>query len=386
MYCCTDNTVRGVGSDTKQSRMSPRKMRTTTICDQLKIATDYKSKTIGIALKDRAAILPAGHSADAAYWWDSSVGHFVSSSYYMDELPAWVKKFNKEYRTEPHFDIKTNVLGITTTFKMAEAAVLNEQLGKHDVTDMLAVSISSTDAIGHEYSTRGAENEEAYMTLDKDLTEFLQLLDSHVGKGNYLIFLMADHGSAHNYNQMRQHGIPAGAWEGSNEAKKLNEYLQGKFGIKPVIEADNYQFFLNDSIVAAAGYTMQAIKDAAVEYLKKDEQYLYVVDNERIAESSIPQRIKEMLINGYDRLRSGEISIGTRPGYFHSDYSDTYRGTSHGQWNPYDAHIPFVLMGWGVPHGATSSPTHIVDIAPTVCQLLHIQMPNGCIGDAKEMK
>lgn len=93
-----------------------------------------------------------------------------------------------------------------------------------------------------------------------------------------------------------------------------------------------------------------------------------------------------MIVNGYDRMRSGEITVVTRPQYFHAENSPQYIGTQHGQWNPYDAHIPFVLMGWNVPHGATSSPTHIVDIAPTICQMLHIQMPNGCLGDAKEMK
>lgn len=386
VYCCSDDSVKGVGSDTWESRMSPRNMRSTTIGDVLKIANDFKSKVIGIALKDRAATLPAGHAADAAYWWDTSVGKFVSSTYYMQELPKWVEQFNKEHHTKPGFDIKTNVLGITTTFKMAEAALENEQLGKHDVTDMLTVSISSTDAIAHAYSTRGKENEAAFLTLDKDLADFLNTLDSKVGKGNYLLFLTADHGGAHNYNFLKKHKIPAGAWEGSNVKDQVNEMLQAKFGCAPVYEADNYQLFINDSTVAAHGHTMQEVKDAIVERLKQDKQYLFVVDNEKIAESSIPQRIKEMIVNGYDRMRSGEITVVTRPQYFHAENSPQYIGTQHGQWNPYDAHIPFVLMGWNVPHGATSSPTHIVDIAPTICQMLHIQMPNGCLGDAKEMK
>lgn len=386
VYCCTDNAVKGVGSSNAESMMSPFRMRTTTIGDVLKIATDFKSKVIGVALKDRASILPAGHSADAAYWWDTTAGHFVTSSYYMDDLPNWVKKFNKENYTEPNFDIKTSNLGVTMTFKMAAAALQNEQLGKHEVTDMLAISISSTDAIGHTYSTRGNENYEVYMQLDNDLADFLNLLDKEVGKGNYLLFLSADHGAAHNYNYMKRNKIPAGAWEGYKVVNDINAFLQGKYGISPVMNADNYQIYINDSIVAASGHTMQEIKDATVDFLKKDEQYIYVVDNEKIAESSVPQRIKEMLINGYDRLRSGEISVGTRPGYFHATNSTDYIGTQHGQWNPYDAHIPFVLMGWGVPHGATSSPTHIVDIAPTICEMLHIQMPNGCIGDAKKFE
>lgn len=386
VYCCTDNNVKGVGSDTEESRMSPRNMRSTTIGDELKTATDFKSKVIGIALKDRAAILPAGHSADAAYWWDTSAGIFVSSTHYMQELPKWVKQFNKEHHTKPGFDIKGNTLGITTTFEMAEAALVNEQLGKHDVTDMLAVSISSTDAIAHTFSTRGPENEAAFLTLDKELAEFLNKLDAEVGKGNYLLFLTADHGGAHNYNYMKKHKIPAGAWEGSKVKDQLNELLQGKFGCAPIYEADNYQIFINDSVVAANGQSMEDVKEAIMKHLKKDQQYLFVVDNEKVAEATVPQRVKEMIINGYDHLRSGEITVITRPQYFHAENSPEYIGTQHGQWNPYDAHIPFVLMGWKVTHGATSAPTHIVDIAPTICQMLHIQMPNGCLGDAKEMK
>ncbi len=387
-YCCNDTSVKSIGSNSKEGQMSPRNLLATTIGDVLKISNDFKSKVIGVALKDRAAILPAGHSADAAYWWDTSAGHFVSSSYYMDKLPEWVEKFNKENHTKPKFNIRESNLGVDMTFKMALAALRNEQLGKHDVTDMLTVSISSTDAIGHSYSTRGKENEEVFMTLDKGLSEFLKALDNEVGKGNYLLFLTADHGAAHNYNYMQNHKIPAGGWNYKKTVKELNAHLQEKFGKEKIVMfEDNYQMYLNDSLIASAGIEKEKVVKEAVDFLEQDDDFLYVIDNKHATESVIPARIKEMLINGYNHKRSGEITVVPRAGYFGvSKPSPDYKGTSHGEWNPYDAHIPFILMGWNVPNGSSNEPTHIVDIAPTICAMLHIQMPNSCIGDAKTVK
>ncbi len=382
VYCCADSTVRSVGSQGRDGEMSPHRMLASTIGDVLKTATDFKSKVIGIALKDRAAILPAGHSADAAYWWDTEAGHFVSSTYYMKELPLWVQKFNQDYHTPANFNIKTNPIGVTYTFRMAEAALQNERLGQHDVTDMLTVSISSTDAIGHVYSTRGKENKEVYLQLDKDLAHFMQVLDAQVGRGNYLLFLTADHGAVHNYNWMQSHQIPGGGWNYQHTTQELNKYLRQQLGIEPVMFEDNYQLFLDDANIQNSGISKQKVVDCAIKFLEQDDNFLFVVDNAHAATASIPEVIKQRLINGYNRLRSGEITVIPRAGYFGVSKPDkNYKGTSHGEWNPYDAHIPCIFMGWKVQSGSINRPTNMTDIAPTVCALLHIQMPNSCIGN-----
>ncbi len=207
---CQDTTAYTIGGEkSRAGQRSPHLMRTSTIGDELRLSNDYQSRVVGVALKDRAAILPAGHSANAAYWWDDAAGHFVTSSYYMNALPKWAADFNKQHHTAPKYNIKTSTEGVTMTFLMAEAALKGERLGQGDATDMLTVSISSTDAIGHKFSTRGKENHDVYMQLDKDLAAFLQTLDATVGKGNYLFFLTADHGAAHNYNMLRSHKYPA---------------------------------------------------------------------------------------------------------------------------------------------------------------------------------
>lgn len=383
-YCCADTTVKSVGSDSREGQMSPRKMLGTTIGDELHLATDFHSKVIGVALKDRAAILPAGHSANAAYWWDTSAGHFVSSTFYMNDLPKWVKDFNKANHTKPKFNIKTNDDGVTMTFRMAEAAVDNERLGQTaGQTDMLAISISSTDAIGHEYSTRGPENKSVYLRLDRDVATFLKHLDEEVGKGNYLLFLTADHGASHNYNFLKSHRIPADGWDYDKSVSELNKYLRSQFPSMtsdPVLGEDNYHFFFNDKAYSAE--EKQKVIDASVEYLKQDPQFLYVVDNEKIAVSSIPEPIKSRLINGIFRGRSGEITVVTRPQIFGATVSPDYKGTSHGQPMAYDVHIPFVLYGWHVDHGESTKPVNITDIAPTICAMLHIQMPDAAIGNS----
>lgn len=383
-YCCADTTVKSVGSDSREGQMSPRKMLGTTIGDELHLATDFHSKVIGVALKDRAAILPAGHSANAAYWWDTSAGHFVSSTFYMNDLPQWVKDFNKANHTKPKFNIKTNDDGVTMTFRMAEAAVDNERLGQTaGQTDMLAISISSTDAIGHEYSTRGPENKSVYLRLDRDVATFLKHLDEEVGKGNYLLFLTADHGASHNYNFLKSHRIPADGWDYDKSVSELNKYLRSQFPSMtsdPVLGEDNYHFYFNDKAYSAE--EKQKVIDASVEYLKQDPQFLYVVDNEKISVSSIPEPIKSRLINGIFRGRSGEITVVTRPQIFGATVSPDYKGTSHGQPMAYDVHIPFVLYGWHVDHGESTKPVNITDIAPTICAMLHIQMPDAAIGNS----
>ena len=384
VYCCSDNTVKGLDSNDWDSQMSPRNMWCTTIGDVLKISDDFKSKVIGVALKDRAAILPAGQSADAAYWWDQSAGHYVSSTYYMKQLPEWVLNFNKDHHTAQNFDIKTTTkLGVDYSFDMAKATLENEQLGKHDVTDMLTLSISSTDAIGHAYSTRGKENYEVYMELDKDLADFLNTLDQKIGKGNYLLFLTADHGAVHNYNFMNQHRIPGGGWDYEASTKQLNKDLNDKFGISPVMFEDNYQFYFNDSIISAHGLKKQDVINESVDFLNKDPMFIYAVDNEHVAEEPIPEIVKQRIINGYNRQRSGEITVIPRAGYFGVSHpSSNYKGTSHGEWNPYDSHIPLVFMGWHIHHGESEAPVEMTDIAPTICAMLHIQMPNSCMGTA----
>ena len=383
-YCCGDDNVQSVGSSSKEGKMSPRNLLASTIGDELKLATDFNSKVIGVALKDRAAILPAGHSADAAYWWDTSAGHFVTSTYYMDKLPSWAVEFNKKHQQKPGFDIKSKPQGVTMTFDMAEAALKNERLGLGTETDMLAVSVSSTDIIGHMYSTRGSEIHDAYIQLDRDLDRFFNTLDAQVGRGNYLVFLTADHGGSHNPNFMRSHKLAAGGFAGWNLTKEINKELQQSFGTKAnfILGENALRIYFDRKSIADAGLELAKVKAKAKQLLEKKENITYVVDYDNVATQPIAQPIRERIINGYSRERGGDLLIITNPGWINCPSSPDYKGTNHGLWNPDDSHIPLIFMGWGITPGATSRPTSMTDIAPSVCSLLHIQMPNACVGNS----
>lgn len=383
IYCCDDSTVTGVGSDSKAGKMSPRNLLATTIGDELKVATNFKSKVVGVALKDRASILPAGHSADGAYWMDMSKGVFITSTYYMKQLPKWVTDYNKTIGKVTKEEISYSPLGNKLTEEMAKAAIAGERLGQNGTTDMLAVSFSCTDIIGHKFGTHSEQTREIYVDLDKRLDDFFTYLDQTIGEGQYLVFLTADHGAANNIKMLGEHGIPSGGFYPKKVTEGLETYLASRFGAgsKFVKLLHTYKIFLDHEAIAARSLDINDVKKAAVEWLKRDSQFAYVVDLEDINSASLPDWIREKIVNGYNRMRSGDIQLILNPGYYEI-YEDHYvDGTTHGLWNPYDAHIPFLLMGWHIKPGSTQAKVTINDIAPTICSLIHIQMPNGCIGN-----
>lgn len=432
MYCTSDTSVQGVGTNSNSGKMSPRNMLTTTVTDELKLATNFKSKVIGIALKDRGAILPAGHTANAAYWMDDKSGSWISSTYYMKELPQWVKDFNGKRLIEkylaqdwntlypintytqstaddakyeglfkgsktPTFPIKTSLVykdsleiirttpyGNTLSIDLAEAAINAERLGQNGVTDFLALSLSSTDYVGHKFGTNSIEIEDTYLRLDQDLTRFFAFLDTKLGKGLYTVFLSADHGAAHNTAFLKDNNVPAGTWDDALALRGLNAQLLEKYkGQRLVLSMLNYQVQLNSPVIKRLGLDEAAIKNDCIQYLQQQPAVAFVVDMQKAQTANIPNDLRERIINGYNAERSGAIQIILKPGWFSGRTpaaGRTSTGTSHGTWNPYDAHIPFVLMGWGIKHGSTTRETHMSDIAPTIAALLHIQAPNGNIG------
>jgi len=427
MYCTDDSTVVAVGSTSKAGQMSPRNLLVTTVTDELRLATNFRSKVIGIALKDRGGILPAGHTANAAYWFDDESGNWISSTYYMNDLPAWVKNFNNQKVAEkylkqdwnalypintyvqsapdnspryegkfggteaPTLPIKTSELykgkvgmirstpfGNTMTLDLARAAVEGEQLGKNVVTDFLAVSLSSTDYVGHQFGPNSVEAEDTYLRLDKDLAAFFSYLDATVGKGNYSVFLTADHGAAHNPRYLIDHNIPAGYWDDYKAVVDMEKLMEDKFKVKNLIRSmANYQVTFNNGIIKKEGLNIDALKQICVDYLEAQPTIAFAVDMQKAQTANIPEDLRTRIINGYNVEHSGVIQIILKPGYF-TGHGST--GTTHGSWNPYDTHIPLVFMGWGIKHGSLTRQTHMTDIAPTVASLLHIQAPNGNIG------
>lgn len=425
-YCTEDTSVSSIGGSYAAGRMSPRNMRSSTITDELRLATNFKSRVFGIAIKDRGSILPAGHLANGAYWFDDSTGNFISSSFYGKNLPPWLQAFNgkrladslmardwellhpansytnsiedanayegkfagesssafphsaKGMKNRGYYGLRYFPGGNTITFQAAKACIKGEDLGGRTTTDFLCVSFSTTDYAGHQFGPNSVEMEDMFLRFDMELAAFLTYLDNRLGMGNYTIFLTADHGAAHNYRFLEDKKMPAGSCDLS--ATDLNKALKSRFGKDSLVKAiTNYQVYFNNDRLVASGYTGKEIKQVAMEWLRKQKGVAYAIDMDDIANSPIPEPVKTMVVNGYNRGRSGSIQVVLDPAWYGGHYTT---GTTHGTWNPYDTHIPLLLYGWGVPKGRTHRNVNMTDIAPTLAALLHIQMPNGCVGEA----
>jgi predicted AlkP superfamily pyrophosphatase or phosphodiesterase len=429
MYCAADSSVSTVGSKSESvGKMSPKNLLVTTMTDELRLATNFRSKVISIASKDRGATLPGGHTANAAYWYDGSSGNWVTSTFYMEKLPTWLSNFNDQKYPEkylkqdwntlypietyiqstkddapyegkfagmdrPTFPIKTSEmlnrdLGILTstpygsslTLDLAKAAVDNESLGADATTDFLAISVSSPDYIGHQFGPNSIEIEDTYLRLDRDLASFFNHLDAKVGKGNYTVFLTADHAVQHNSGFLADNKINTGVFESSAIMKKLNASLEAEFKVKGIAKSfSNYAVSFNNAAIKTNSLNESAIKNATIEFLKKQAGIAFVVDINNVQNATIPAIYKEKIINGYHPERSGVIQIILEPSWY-SGSSQRSTGATHGTLNPADTHIPMVFMGWGIKQGKSNSIYNMTDIAPTITSLLRIQEPNGNIG------
>lgn len=418
VYCTQDDSVKTVGSETDRGKMSPKNLLVTTIADELQLATNFRSKVIGIALKDRGAILPAGHSANAAYWYDNKTGDWITSSYYQNKLPKWVKSLNakklvdKYYAEDWHtlyplntyvqsaFDTrgfprltkqhigKNNGIIVATpfgnnfSFDMAKAAVVGEELGQDSITDMLTLSLSSPDYIGHAYGPNSVEVEDCFLRLDIELGKFIDFLNEKIGKNEFLIFLTSDHGAAHVPAYLKENKIPAGNFDNEKISAALNQLLLDHYKIPGLLLGIfNYQVHLDRILLESNKLNREEVYRTVIKFLSVDKAVKQVFPLDALQQTILPKKLKEALINGYFPNRSGDLQIILNPQFIDGFLTG---GTTHGLWNPYDSHIPLLWYGWNIEHGKTSREIYMTDIAATVAALLKIQMPNGCVGQVIE--
>jgi predicted AlkP superfamily pyrophosphatase or phosphodiesterase len=428
VYCAQDLSVTPVGSDHKMEKRSPKNLMVTTLGDQVKLGTSYQGKVIGISIKDRGAIFPAGKMGDQAWWFTGEDGgKFITSSYYMDELPDWVSDFNKnnnikswlkegwkpllpldQYtqsneddspyegdlwgQVEPVFPynlwklsekgkdaniLKNTPYGNTVITDFAILALKENELGKDEHTDLLAISYSSPDYIGHNFGTRAIEIQDTYLRLDLEIARLLETLDKEVGKGNYLLFFTADHGAAIVPQELIDNGVNVNYFDSKGFKSFLKDAVASEFKTDTMIEKiSNYQVFLNPDAVAKSKIDREDIqKFIASKALEFDGVYLTTTAS--ILSEGQFDGILEILQKGYNQKYSGDVLYVLNPGWM--SYGHT--GTTHGSPYPYDTHVPFLLYGWGIKNGSTSRRTLVEDIIPTITGLIHMQMPMGCTGN-----
>ena len=427
VYCAGDSTVQSVGTLSKAGQMSPHRMVSTTFADENRLFTQLQGKTIGVSLKDRGAILPAGHTANAAYWFNGrDEGSFISSTYYMNDLPEWVTNFNdsdaaekylkvwstlynietytesgtdlndyesgfrgKETASFPYdlnalktdnygFDIlKSTPYGNSIVADFAIAAIDGEQLGQDDITDVLTVSFSSTDYVGHNFGVNSKEIEDTYIRLDKDLERFLIALDAKIGKGNYTLFLTSDHGAVDVPAYLQSVKIPSGYIDSATFKNDVETFLTNRFEVPGLLEnVSNNQIFLNKKLINDFKLDLKEIEEALVDELITFENIYKVYTANTMQTTSFTTGVEELLQNGYNQKRSGDVVMVYDPAVI----SYGKKGSTHGSALNYDTHVPLLFFGKGIKRGSTLKKTVITDIAPTMSSLLGISFPNAATG------
>ena len=428
VYCVSDEKVQSVGTMNSAGKMSPHRMLATTIADENRLFTQMRGKSIGIALKDRGAILPAGHTANAAYWFHGQdEGNWISSSFYMKELPQWVANFNvsgkkldymkswepiqkidtyaesgidenlfeggfkgKKTATFPYdleglskenggYDIlKVTPFGNSLTTDFAIAALEGEELGKDEYTDFLSVSFSSTDYIGHNFGVNSKEIEDAYLRLDQDLGRLLAALDEKVGKGNYLLFLTADHGGGDVPTYLTSVKIPSGYFDDVQFEADLKSFLKEKYNSEDLLESvSNYQVFFDYRAVKEAEIEFEVLEKNIAHFILQYPMVSNVYTRKQLESADFTNGTAELIQNGFNQKRSGDVVFVLDPAVI--SYTTT-TGSTHGSGFSYDTHAPLIFFGKGIPHGNTAARSEIVDIAPTISMLLGIAFPNSSTG------
>jgi hypothetical protein len=427
VYCVDDDNYFTVGA-TSGGEKSPKKLQVTTVSDQLHLAQIMHGKVIGISMKDRAAILPVGHSANAAYWFSKENGHFITSSYYMNKLPKWVNDFNKRKLPEiylskdwetlyniknytesiddnnnnennikgeddvtfPHtiskiFKEKQNFKLINFTPKgntllvdFAKAAILGEKLGQKDYTDFLSISFSATDFIGHTFGVYSKEVEDTYIRLDQDLAELLSFLDKKVGKDKYTLILTSDHGGLPALPYLQKNKIPSLYFDTNNFNKYINKIVKEEFKHSNLIEnISNYQIFYNKKALHKNKIKQKKLSNFIIDNIINYKGVYKCFTAKELQNANYNERIIKFTQNGYNQKISGDIIIIPNPG----TVSYMKKGTEHSTVYGYDTHIPLIFYGKNIKTGTSNKYIKVIDIAPTLSYLLKIEAPNGNKGN-----
>lgn len=430
IYCVTDKTEKTIGSKTTRGQISPRRLLTSTVTDELRLSNQMQSKVISISVKDRGAVLPGGHSANAAYWYDAETGDFISSSYYLDKLPAWAISYNKKKEAQrylkatwttkfpiteytmsrednfadegrlldektPTFPHNLSKLTVnekkkyevvkytpfinTMTTNFAIEALKNEKLGTGKYPDFLAISYSATDYIGHKFGPNSIELEDTYLRLDDEISRLLTTLDKTVGRDNYTLFLTADHAVLDIPSYLKEKKIASGDFNSRTLVTNLNSYLSNVYGEGEYVEhCMNLQLYFNWTEVNSKKINTQEFFQECYQFIMTQPGIMQAYSANSMLNGAFDEAgIKGTLIRGFNHRRSGEIMLVLEPNWFDHLWDSA---ADHGSGYSYDTHVPVIFYGWGIKQGSTVNYHPITDIAPTISTLLNIKFPNGTTG------
>lgn len=425
--CVNDATCKTIGSKSDDGKKSPRQLFVSTIGDEIKLFSTGKSKVIGVALDDRTAILASGHSANAAYWMDDKTGNWITSSYYMEEIPKWAKEFNnkdftktfceREWATslpieqytealpdknsfEVGFDrngtsfpynikaikekmgnfkvIKHIPAGNTLTTDFAVHAIINEELGKDDHTDLISIGYSVTNNIGLEFGPSSVEIEDTYIKLDKDIAHFLEFIDDLIGKENVLVFLTSNSGVAEVPKYLDSLRVSSGYFKNFYALTLLKTYLNAVYGkgdwVQGYIEQ---QIYLNRNLIEDAKISLEDIQNKTAQFMLQFTGVSNTITASTLQTTHFTKGIFEKMQNSYHQKRSGDVMINLTSGWV----EDISTATTHNSGYSYDTHVPLIFYGWKIGRNTIARQVNITDIAPTVSTIVNISFPNACTGE-----
>lgn len=420
---CDKDIVEGVINN-----KSPERLFSTTIGDQLKLNNYGKSKVYSISLKDRGALLPAGKSANGAFWFDSNSGKFVSSFYYMSELPKWLTSFNNSNKIASYLEENWNLLKPIATYSdlpsdnskyeadvfnegrtsfphdfknvpkeklfeklghtpygnqilvdLATELLVNEKLGKGNFIDHLAISFSSPDKIGHDYGPQSYEVKDTYLRLDNQIAELLKLLDTNVGEENYVLFLTADHGAMENTSHLLNLNFDAGVLETSGFYDNLQTFLFAEYKSENIISTRfSRNLYLNDSTLTALNLNKPTVEQTIKNYLLQSvPEIAEVYTRNELEKMSASRETSNFILNGFNKKRSGDILYSLKANYLNWEMK---YGSQHGSGHEYDNHVPMIFYGSNIPSQTRNELVYIVDIAATITDFIGVNKPSDCIG------
>jgi hypothetical protein len=384
---------------------SPHRMLVSTVGDELKMA-GRKGKVIGISIKDRAAILPAGHAADAAYWYDSDSNNWVTSSFFMADLPAWVKDVNRQRPFLKYLGanwlpldassaapfcsmvagvenvrfcgaIEATPWGNEMIEEFTERALVEEKLGQHEDTDILAVSFSSNDYVGHAVGPDAPEVRDISIRTDRLLGRLFDFIDQHVGVGNTLVVLTADHGVAPvpEVNQARK--MPGGRLSEAAMLRAVTGALAAKYGeARWIASASEGGLYLNRPLIRDKKLDPAEVEETVAAALRGVPHVFRVYTRSQLVRGAVAgDYVDKAVLRGFYEQRSGDVIVVQEPYYLFGA-----SGTSHSTPFNYDSHVPVIFMGEGIRAGEYHEKIAENDIAPTLATILRVEEPSGSIG------
>lgn len=426
-----DTTTQLVGAKRKATGSSPRLLIGSTVGDELRLATNNHGKVVTLALKDRASVLLGGHSGKA-YWFDSTSGRFVTSTYYHDKAPKWLCDFNdqahpdqsfgtqwKRFGPESAYTLATiddapfegEWVGLGRTFphpltgenktrdksyyrawtfsphaihaqgRLAKQIIVAEKLGKDSIPDLLGISLNTPDYVGHTFGPNSHEMTAMFFEVDRFIRELLTTLNKEVGEGKYVVAFTADHGVAPIPQYAKSLGMNAGRVHKNRLQEVAEKALEERYGKGPWVLSIQYPSVVLDwNRMDKAGLDREEVRETAAIALRKEEGIALVVTRTQLLRKTLPSTpMTQMITRSFHPDRSGDLMVVVQPYWVLHKYGRPL-GTGHGSPYTYDTHVPLILYGTSIRRGVLRHPVEITDLAATLSTILGVSPPSQSEG------